>query len=96
MIDVNLFASRLFSVTRQGAIGRKYWEVLPLEERTLGELQQDETLRRSLQVINQAGQRFSVEVFGIIYSEGERPVIQLNVRDVTELARAWDQIPPAT
>jgi two-component system CheB/CheR fusion protein len=92
ILDLNPFMTKTFGVPRTGSIGRRYWELdifsgSELDERSLLELQENETISRSTSVVASSGERYDIELIANMYQEGERRVAQFNLRDVTERKR---------
>jgi two-component system, chemotaxis family, CheB/CheR fusion protein len=90
ILDVNPFAEQLLASGRQELAGRKLWEIESIgtaydvrgaleQTRERGLLRFDE-----FQVRTREDRGIQVEVIAILYSEGERQAIQLNMRDVSE------------
>jgi two-component system CheB/CheR fusion protein len=96
VIDLNPFLLKTFGISRREAVGRRYWE-LPsvrgseLNENSFRELLESETFFRSTVLRNATGDPLEVEALANVYPEGGRPVIQLNIRDVTERNRLTER-----
>jgi two-component system CheB/CheR fusion protein len=90
VIDINPFAERLLGFTENELAGRKFWEIESLREvpelkpaldtiRDRGYLRIDDLCLRT-----KDGRDLRAELIGNVYAEGDRPAIQLNIRDVSE------------
>jgi len=88
--DVNPFTEQLLGYPRDELVGRNLWEIEPLRNlpgmraafeqiRDRGVLRFDEIPLRTKE-----GRDLHAEVIASVYSEGDRPAIQLNMRDVSE------------
>ncbi|HUK18869.1 MAG TPA: chemotaxis protein CheB [Bryobacteraceae bacterium] len=90
IVDLNPFTERLLGHARGELVGRKLWEIEPIESvanirgiveqiRDRGVLRLDELTLRT-----KDGHSLNVEVIATMHTEGERRAIQLNMRDVSE------------
>jgi len=92
IIDLNPYLAKTFGVSRSASIGVKYWDLdvfrgTALNAPSFSELQESEFVQRNLAISSKTGARLDLEIIGNLYLEGERRVIQFNIRDVTEKRR---------
>lgn len=95
IIDLNPFMTKSVGISRESALGTRYWDLdvfagTSLDERSLQELKRVEILRRFVTVTARSGERCDLEVLANVYPEGDRRVIQFNLRDMTERKRLED------
>ena len=96
--DVNPAALALLGADRDDTIGRNFWEVLPsaggeTEGRaSLERLRASEMVRFPEVEIGIKGSPRVVEILANRYGEGDREVIQLNLRDITQRRRFERQL----
>jgi two-component system CheB/CheR fusion protein len=96
--DANPFLIALFGYPRSEIVGRKVWEIEPLSDvpevkSTLPRVRGQEMARfPDLLLKSKSGRAVAVEVVANEYAEGERRVIQFNIRDVTERKRFERQL----
>ncbi len=95
--DANPFMSELLDYAHDELLGRELWEIGLLRDEAASraafqQLQQDTFIRyENLPLQNKQGQRHEVEFVSNLYAEGEKKVIQCNIRDITERKRAEDE-----
>ncbi len=88
--DVNPFTEQLLGYPRDELVGRNLWEIEPMRNlprvRAAFEQIQDRGVLRfdDLTLRTKEGRDIHTEVIANLYSEGDRPAIQLNIRDVSE------------
>ncbi len=92
IIDLNPYLVKAFGISRSASIGYRYWDLdifrgTELNRATFAELQESEFVQRILSISSKTGGRFDGEVIGNLYLEGDRRVIQFNIRDVTDRRR---------
>ena len=93
ILDLNPFTERLFGYGRAELIGRKVWYAgpmrnLPTTRSTVEQIRDKGVIRfDELNLAAKDGHDIQAEVIANIYQEGERRVIQFNIRDVTERRR---------
>jgi two-component system CheB/CheR fusion protein len=96
--DVNPYFLELTGFTREDCIGRPLAEIPPFQTdnlagRFLTEVRQRETVRFDEAVlISRFGAHIDIDLVGNRYTPGNREVIQLNVRDVTDRKKGEEQI----
>ena len=96
--DVNPCFLELTGYTREDCIGKPLGEIPAfqtehLATRFLRAIKQDETVRFDEAALrSRDGARIDVDLIGHRYTPGNREVIQLNIRDVTERKNAEQQI----
>ena len=88
--DANTYLIDLFGSSRQELVGQQFWNAGPLsaipEGREIFKRLRTEEMVRLPEISVQAGngQLVDIEAIGNMYSEGEKRVIQFNIRDITE------------
>lgn len=88
--DVNPFLSDMLGYAPEEFVGKRLWEIGPFKDieasRTAyAELQRTGYIRyEHLPLENRAGRRVDVEFVSNVYLVNQRPVIQCNIRDITE------------
>ncbi len=96
--DANAFMSELTGVGKDELIGKELHEIgmyKDVEENKAAfrDLQQTGYLRHDhLPVHNRRGERVEVEFVANVYKEGEKLVVQCNVRDISERIRLQQQV----
>ncbi|HKE24279.1 MAG TPA: chemotaxis protein CheB [Bryobacteraceae bacterium] len=97
ILDVNPFISKLSGYPRSSLVGVKFWESdlfggTEITEAMAEELRKRESLQKSLALTTDAGQAVAVDITASLYTEGDRHVIQFNIRDVSTRKRLEEQI----
>jgi len=96
--DVNPFLFKLLGFSRDEMIGKTVGELSPFKDIEsnkvmLERLQKDWYVRyEDLPLETRDGRKIAVEFVSNVYQEGDRHVIQCNVRDITERKHAQDEI----
>jgi PAS domain S-box-containing protein len=96
--DVNPFLFKLLGFSRDEMIGKTVGELSPFKDIEsnkimLERLQKDWYVRyEDLPLETRDGRKIAVEFVSNVYQEGDRHVIQCNIRDITERKRAQDEI----
>jgi PAS domain S-box-containing protein len=91
--DANPFMSELLGYPFEELLGKELWEIGLLKDEAASraafrELQTKRFIRyEDLPLQTKAGERHEVEFVSNLYDEGGRPVIQCNIRDITERKR---------
>jgi len=91
--DANPFMSELLGYSFEELLGKELWEIGLLKDEAASraafrELQTKRFIRyEDLPLQTKAGERHEVEFVSNLYDEGGRPVIQCNIRDITERKR---------
>jgi PAS domain S-box-containing protein len=92
--DANPFMTRLLGYPRVELIGKELYEIGLLQDEAASQemfrkLQRKHAVRYDdLPLANRDGRHQEVEVVANIYQEGGRPVIQCNIRDITQRKEA--------
>ena len=92
--DVNPFMTKLLGYTRAQLIGKELFEIGLLKDKAASRkmfrvLKRSRALRyENLPLERRDGHRQEVEVVANLYMEDSRPIIQCNIRDITERKRA--------
>ena len=87
--DVNPFLSDLLDFPRADLLGKKLWEIGPLQDALLSntsfeDLQSKGYVRyEDLPMESRSGKRIEVEFVSNVYSVGQLRVIQCNIRDIS-------------
>ena len=91
--DANPFLEALFGYRREELVGGKWWETEPLRDlpdvkSTLERMRAQDVARFPDLLLKSKSQRaVHVELVANEYAEGDRHVIQLNIRDITDRKR---------
>jgi PAS domain S-box-containing protein len=88
IVDVNPFVAKRFGYARARLVGQKLWESdlfrdTEINESMCHELQDRESVQRILTLPAASGEQVEVEIVASLYAEGERRVIQCNIRDIS-------------
>jgi PAS domain S-box-containing protein len=100
--DVNPFLSDLLDFSRADLLGKKLWEIGPLQDALLSktsfeDLQSKGYVRyEHLPLESRNGKRIEVEFVSNVYSVNQLKVIQCNIRDITERKRAEEALEKRT
>jgi PAS domain S-box-containing protein len=95
--DVNPFMTELLGYTRDEFLGKELWEIglfgdKAASQAAFRELQETGYLRyEDLPLQTWRGERREVEFVSNVYAEGDRQVIQCNIRDITDRKRAEEE-----
>jgi PAS domain S-box-containing protein len=98
ILDLNQYLVDLLGYTRDELLGKKPWKIALLEDpetfRTrFAELRRSGlALEPELAMRSKSGERILVEAISHVYELGSRPVVQSNLRDVSERERMQDQL----
>jgi len=98
IIDCNPRMTDLLGYSREEFLGRELWEIGLLENQAAShgmvrELESEAIFQRdNLKVRRKSGETIDVEVISNRYEEEGRPVIQCNVRDVSERQHILEQL----
>jgi two-component system CheB/CheR fusion protein len=96
--DVNPHLVALTGYPREGFIGRKLFEAKPfaatsLRRSLLAEFGQSEVVRQDgVALVTRSGEELYLDLLANRYLDGSRPVIQLNIRDVTDRVHAAEAL----
>lgn len=96
--DVNPFLTDMLGYSREKFMGKKLWEVgafkdIKASKRAFQALQKNEYIRyKNLPLRAKDGQLIQVEFVSNVYLEGNKQVIQCNIRDITERKQAQDAL----
>ncbi len=94
--DANPFMSKLLGYSHQELVGKELYEIGLLKDEVASQkmfrrLKRTHEVRyQDLPLESQSGKHQEVEVVANLYQENDRPVIQCNIRDITERKRAED------
>jgi len=94
IMDVNPFLTEMLGFTAEEIRGRKIWELgsfrdIVANQANFLELQQEGYIRyEDLPLESADGQRHHVEFVSNVYQVNQHPVIQCNIRDISERRRA--------
>jgi len=100
--DVNPFLSDLLDFPRADLLGKKLWEIGPLQDALLSktsfeDLQSKGYVRyEHLPLETRNGKRIEVEFVSNVYNVNQLKVIQCNIRDITERKRAQEALEKRT
>lgn len=97
IVDINPFITKLFGYTRAQLIGTKFWESdlfheTELDQSVLLEAHERESVQRSLSLPAESGERIEVDVLVSPFTEGEREVVQFNIRDASARRRFEEKL----
>ena len=98
IIDVNPFMIELLGYTYAEFVGKELWEIGLLKDQKASremfrELREKHYIRyEDLPLKSAKGQIREVEVVANLYEEDKRPVIQCNIRDITDRKAIEDQV----
>ena len=98
IIDSNPFMTELLGYPRSELIGKELWQIGLLKDEaasqaTFRELQHEHYVRyENLPLETQAGDRRDVEFVSNVYPEGDRQIIQCNIRDITERKKTENRL----
>jgi len=98
IIDANPFMTKMLGYPREQLIGKELFEIGLLKDEAASQ-EMVRCLKKSSQVRydnlpleSQSGRHHEVEVVANLYDENDRPVIQCNIRDITERRKAEDHV----
>lgn len=88
IIDSNPFVAKLTGYPRAKLVGVKFWQSLlfagtDIGESLLMELQERESVHKTPRLPTDSGDHVETDVVASVYTEGDRKVIQFNIRDVS-------------
>lgn len=88
VLDVNPFAAALVGKSRSELIGAsaysiEVFSIAGIRQQILLELREHESLRREVNYGRPDGEWIDVEILGNLYHEGDRLVVQFNIRDIS-------------
>ena len=97
IVDANPFVTRLFGYARSRLVGVKFWETglfgnSEINEQLARELREQESVQKSVILYAEGGDPVAVDITASLYSEGDRQVIQFNIRDISARKRMEEQI----
>jgi PAS domain S-box-containing protein len=98
IIDANPFMTKLLGYEHAELVGKELYEIGLLKDEAasremIAELNRTNQIRyEDLPLESRTGRHQEVEVIANMYNEGERPVIQCNIRDITERKRAEEHV----
>ncbi|MBK8840722.1 MAG: PAS domain S-box protein [Hyphomonadaceae bacterium] len=98
IIDANPFMTKLLGYEHAELVGKELYEIGLLKDEAasremIAELNRTNQIRyEDLPLESRTGRHQEVEVIANMYTEGERTVIQCNIRDITERKRAEEHV----
>ena len=97
ILDVNPFLVKLFGYPRASVVGVRFWEAplfrnSDINEGMIRQLHELESAQFALVLLSEAGEPIAVDMTASLYSEGEKQVIQFNIRDVSARKRMEEQL----
>lgn len=98
IIEANPFVVTLLGYSREELLGKELWEIgLPSDKEAsqaaFHELQENGFIRyEDLPLMTKFGDRRELEFVSNVYSEGDRQVIQCDIRDITDRKRAEQEL----
>ncbi len=97
IVDANPYITRLFGYERSQLVGQPFWETPLFQGSGMGQVLLDQlreggAMQRSTALPSTSGERIPTDIVCNLYAEGERHVIQFNIRDVTARKRLEDQV----
>jgi len=101
VLDVNRFMTELLGFPREYFMGKELWEIGVFKDAessksAMTTLQELGTIRyEDLPLKHKGGQHIPVEFVSNVYREGERDVIQCNIRDITKRKYAEQELAKA-
>jgi PAS domain S-box-containing protein len=97
ILDVNRFLLDLLRFSREHFVGKELWELGVFRDKqenqeAMRNLQHDSSIRyENLPLQDRDGRRVHVEFVSNIYQEDHHPIIQCNIRDISERKRFEDE-----
>ena len=93
IVDLNPFVTKLFGFPRARLVNEKFWKSplfrdTPIDESVLAQLRGGNFLQRTITIPTEGGQQIEAEVVCNVYAEGERKVVQFNIRDISARKKA--------
>ncbi|HEX4053029.1 MAG TPA: PAS domain S-box protein [Tepidisphaeraceae bacterium] len=98
VVDVNRFMLDLLDFPREHFLGKELWEFGVLRDQdenreAMRKLQRESSIRyENLPLQDRDGRRIPVEFVSNIYQEDHHPIIQCNIRDISERKRFEDEV----
>ncbi|PWU11468.1 MAG: hypothetical protein C5B51_02600 [Terriglobia bacterium] len=97
IIDANPYITRLFGYPRPHLVGVKFWESDLFRDSEINEALRDdlhdlESAQKTLRLKSESGEHVTVDILASLYAEGDRKVIQFNIRDVSARKRLEEQV----
>lgn len=97
ILDTNPTIAKTFGYTRAQLLGTKFPESRLFRDTEIGEsiqaeLHERESLQKSMTMVAAAGEPVAVDITASLYSEGDRKVIQFNIRDISARKRSEEQM----
>lgn len=92
--DANPFMSELLGYARKNLLGKELWEIGLLQDKEFSQKAFEQLKREgfiryeNLPLETHGGKRQAMEFVSNVYDEGDRTVIQCNIRDITERRKA--------
>jgi two-component system CheB/CheR fusion protein len=97
IFDANPFVTKLFGYPRAHLLGVKFWEAdlfrnTEIDEGLMRDLSDRESAQKSLVLFSESGEPVAVDVTSSLYAEGDRQVVQFNIRDISSRKRMEEQV----
>jgi PAS domain S-box-containing protein len=97
ILDFNPIITKRFGYTRPILLGQRLWDTdlfrtASMDASILSEVQNEDSVQRSIPLLTAAGEPVDVEVAANLYTEGERRVVQFNIRDVSARKRVEEKL----
>ena len=97
IVDANPFITKLFGYPRSRLVGAKYWESdlfrdSEVNESLMAGLHEQQSVQMSPMLMAESGERVAVDINASAYTEGQRTVIQFNIRDISARKRMEEQL----
>ena len=96
ILDSNPAIAKMFGYSRGDLVGMKFIETGLFRDTEFAasvqaELRERESVERSMELTTATGESTAVDIAASLYTEGERTVIQFNIRDVSARRRIEEQ-----
>src|SRR5215468_5516334 len=96
ILDVNPYITKFFAHPRTLLLGARFWETelfagADVTDSFLNELRRLDSIHKTTLLTAESGERKQVDIIASLYSEGERKVVQFNIRDVAARRRQEEQ-----
>ena len=96
IVDANPFITRLFGYSRSQLLGIRFWKTelfrdTAVDESVIADAHENEAVQRTVTLAGTSGERIETEIVASLYVEGDRRVLQFNIRDITARRRMEDR-----
>ena len=97
IIDANPHVTKLFGYPRTRLVDARFWESelfrgSEIEESMRSELHERESIQKTLRLTAETGKHVEVDVVASLYTEGDRRLIQFNIRDLSGQRRMEEKL----